>query len=146
MGRELFPAAERLGDGRPACGTSSAKRDIDRCVRRMRSTEKNMEKQKCTVTADGKFVEPCKTLADATEFGNPNGKRKGVWSWEYHSRDKPGPTRRFWGTKSGEFVSNGLAFNYCPFCGEKIDAPFTEPSNAQVTGASPAFMAKRPVD
>ena len=99
---------------------------IEKLERLLRLTEKNMEKQKCTVTEDGRFVEPCKTLSDATEFGNPNGKRKGVWSWEYHSRDKPGPTRRFWGTKSGDFVRKGIAFNFCPFCGEKIEAPFTD--------------------
>ena len=91
-----------------------------------------MEKQKCNVTADGKFVEPCKTLADATEFGNPNGKRKGIWAWQYFrlGESKSTPSRTFFGVKSGEHVEKGLAFNYCPFCGEKIDAPFTEPSYA----------------
>ena len=88
-----------------------------------------MDKQKCRVEA-GKFVEPCKSLQEATEFGNPIGKRKGVWCWEYHNREQSGPTRRFFGIKSGEFAEKGLAFNYCPFCGEKIDAPFTEAANA----------------
>lgn len=92
-----------------------------------------MENQKCKIE-DGKFVVPCKTLADATEFGNPIGKRKGVWSWEYYRTDTKGPTRRFYGCKSGEFVAKGMAFNYCPFCGEKIDAPFTEPTNAELRG------------
>lgn len=84
-----------------------------------------METKKCTVK-DGKFVEPCQSLQDATEFGNPSGKRKGVWCWEYYREDTSGPTRRFYGTKSGDFVSKGIAFNFCPFCGEKIEAPFTD--------------------
>lgn len=95
-----------------------------------------MDKKKCTITADRKFIDPCKMLADSTEFGNPTGKRKGVWCWEYHNRVQSGPTRRFFGVKSGDFASKGLAFNYCPFCGEKIDAPFTEPTNAALTGAA----------
>jgi hypothetical protein len=88
-----------------------------------------MDKKKCQVK-DGKFVEPCDTLSEAAEFGNPRGKQKGIWCWEYFSRTKPGPTRRFFGTKSGDFTEKGMAFNYCPFCGEKIDAPF-EPHNAK---------------
>ena len=87
-----------------------------------------MENKKCRIE-EGKFVVPCKTLADATEFGNPIGKRKGVWCWEYYNHELKGPTRRFYGTKSGDFAEKGLAFNYCPFCGEKIDAPFAEPTN-----------------
>lgn len=99
-----------------------------------------MEKQKCTVTDDGKFVDPCKTLSAATEFGNPSGKRKGVWSWQYFKTgvSKSEPSRTFFGVKSGEYVANGLAFNFCPFCGEKIDAPFTETSNAEFSGARAA--------
>lgn len=79
----------------------------------------------CTVK-DGKFVEPCKDLIGAAEFGNPIRNKKGVFAWEYHSRTSTGPTRRFFGVKSGDYVAKGIAFNYCPFCGEKIDAPFVE--------------------
>lgn len=78
---------------------------------------------KCTVTDDGKIVNPCKALTRATEFGSPSGKRKGIWCWEYHGIKDPGPKRRFWGTKSGDFVEKGIAFNFCPFCGEKIEQP-----------------------
>lgn len=83
--------------------------------------EATTENKKCRVT-DGKFVEPCKDLAAAAEEGHPRGRSKGIYAWNY-SNDF-GPTRRFFGAKTGEFVSKGIAFNYCPFCGEKIEEPF----------------------
>lgn len=78
-------------------------------------------KEKCEVR-DGKFVEPCRMLHEAGEAGNPRGKQKGIYAWEY--RDRQGPTRTMFGAKSGEHVEKGLLFNFCPFCGERIDAPF----------------------
>lgn len=78
--------------------------------------------KKCTVLS-GKFVDPCAALTEATEYGHPRGKAKGIFAWEYSSIDK-GPTRTMFGVKSGEHVAKGMLFNFCPFCGEKIDAPF----------------------
>ena len=89
------------------------------------------ESEKCAVT-EGRLVEPCKALSDSCEFGNPCGKQKGMWMWEYYNVNRPfgeGPTRRFFGAKSGDFVQKGVAFHYCPFCGTRIDAPFEQPSN-----------------
>lgn len=83
--------------------------------------------EKCRVSEDGKHIYPCKTLYESSEYGNPRGKQKGVFHWEYHTIESNGPVRGFYGVKSGEFVSKGMAFNYCPFCGEKIDAPFSTP-------------------
>lgn len=94
-----------------------------------------MDKEKCSVK-DGKFVEPCKSLNDVTEFGHPKGKQRGVWCWEYSIEGKP--SRRFFGAKSGSQTEKGLAFNFCPFCGEPIDAPFVTP-NAPHEG--PALVA-----
>jgi hypothetical protein len=84
----------------------------------------NSTKDKCSVS--GRLVTPCKDLSESTEFGNPHGKQKGIWCWEFFKTDTAGPVRRFWGSKSGDHVAKGMAFNYCPFCGEKIDAPFAQ--------------------
>ncbi len=76
--------------------------------------------KKCTVR-DGKFVEPCKALSESAEYGNPRGKQKGIFAWDLHvGRER---SRTFFGVKSGKHVEKGIAFNFCPFCGEKIDAP-----------------------
>lgn len=83
--------------------------------------------EKCTIR-DARFVDPCTMLASATEYGNPRGKQKGIFGWALHVAGK-GASRTFYGAKSGEHVAKGLAFNYCPFCGESIEAPFTESSN-----------------
>lgn len=99
-----------------------------------------MDKEKCEVIKGGRVVEPCKALSDACEFGNPRGKQKGLWAWTYHKISRPtgeGPSRQFFGVKSGEFVEKGVAFRFCPFCGERIDAPFMTP-NAEVSGAGTA--------
>lgn len=79
---------------------------------------------KCTIR-DEKFVEPCDSLKGATEYGNPRGKAKGIYAWAMTSRGT-GPTRTMFGVKSGEHTEKGLLFNFCPFCGEKIDAPFVD--------------------
>lgn len=75
---------------------------------------------KCHVR-NGRFVEPCKNLASATEHGNPRGKQKGIYAWAFHNGREP--SRTFWAVKSGEHTEKGFAFNFCPFCGESIDAP-----------------------
>ena len=83
--------------------------------------------EKCYVR-DGRYVEPCNMLASATEYGNPRGKQKGIFAWALSIPGK-GASRTFFGVKSGEQVAKGLAFNFCPFCGERIEAPFTESSH-----------------
>lgn len=87
---------------------------------------------KCTVT-NGKFIEPCSHLSNVTEFGNPRLKSKGVWCYQYYSQTSHEPSRRFFGCKSGDRVEKGMAFNFCPFCGTDISAPFTEPEHQEVT-------------
>lgn len=91
-------------------------------------------KVKCSVR-DGNFIEPCDSLVSATEYGNPRGKQKGIWMWNMWSMDTHKPSRSYFGTKSGDHVQKGLLFNFCPFCGEKIDAPFMDKSPAQEPGA-----------
>jgi hypothetical protein len=77
---------------------------------------------------DGKFIEPCDTLSKAAEFGNPpRGKQRGIYEWRMVNMNTSQPTRSFFGVKTSEHPK-GLAFNVCPWCGERIDAPFTEKS------------------
>lgn len=83
------------------------------------------ESTKCSVR-EGRFVEPCAALHEVVEYGNPIGKRKGIYAWNLFSRETPGPTRRMFGVKSGDHVKTGMLFNFCPFCGERIDAPFNQ--------------------
>ena len=79
-------------------------------------------KEKCTVN-DGKFVEPCDSLKDMTEHGHPpKGKSRGIFAWAYTNLKTHAPSRTFFGAKSTSHPK-GLAFNFCPWCGEQIDAP-----------------------
>jgi len=82
--------------------------------------------KKCSVL-DGDHVVPCSMLENATEYGNPHGKQRGIWAWRLYSTKSHKPTRTFWGAKSGEHVAKGVIFHFCPFCGEPIDAPVLEP-------------------
>ena len=82
-------------------------------------------KIKCTVR-DSRFVEPCDTLEKATD--NPMGsfsKAKGIVRWSITNMSTRQPSRTYFGIRTNEF-KRGLAFNNCPFCGEKIDAPFAD--------------------
>lgn len=82
-----------------------------------------MSNLKCAVR-DGRFVEPCDALKEATEYGNPRGKQKGIWAWAMSNQR--GPTRTYFGAKSGDHVEKGLLFNFCPYCGEPISRPFND--------------------
>lgn len=80
-------------------------------------------RNKCSVR-DGRFVEPCDTLAKATD--NPHGtfgRAKGIVCWNYTNMTTHEPSRTFFGIRTNEF-GKGIAFNCCPFCGERIDQPF----------------------
>lgn len=79
-----------------------------------------MAKIECTVR-DGKFVEPCEILEQVTEYGHPRGKQKGIYAWAWSNRE--GPTRTMFGVKSGDRVTPGILFNFCPFCGKSILIP-----------------------
>lgn len=85
--------------------------------------EEKEKYQKCSVSK-GRFVVPCRGLREATELRQPSGKKKGIFAWSYSNQD--GPTRKFYGAKSGAYETSGTLFNFCPFCGEKINEPFSE--------------------
>ena len=76
------------------------------------------DRQKCEV--NGTIVKPCKFLEDSCEFGNPIGKKKGIFCWDLYKlgTTQRENTRRFFGIKGGNYI-NGLKFEYCPFCGVK---------------------------
>ena len=76
---------------------------------------------------DTNIIEPCDRLKAACEYGSPCGKRKGIYSWNLYKTNNCERTlsRRFFVAKSGGFVNKGIAFHYCPFCGEEINQPFT---------------------
>lgn len=81
------------------------------------------EYKRCSVR-DGRFVDPCKTLADATDnMIGSFSKAKSIFRTELTNINTLEPSRTYYGIKTKQFP-NGMLFNNCPFCGERIDAPF----------------------
>lgn len=76
-----------------------------------------MKPARCTVR-DGRFVVPCAVLADAVGGA--------VAHAHYIDMTERKPSRSFFVLKSGAHKHKGIAMNVCPFCGERIDAPFVE--------------------
>jgi hypothetical protein len=84
----------------------------------------NKPRTKCRVR-DGRFVEPCDILAKAVDVYAPGFSRaKGIFEQTYTNMETGEPSRTFYGVRTKEFP-NGLLFNLCPWCGERISAPFT---------------------
>lgn len=80
---------------------------------------------KCTVR-DGRFVDACSTLLECADNIIPGfSKAKGIARWSYTNLTTLQPSRTFYGVKTKE-NPNGMLFNFCPFCGEPIDAPFLD--------------------
>lgn len=80
------------------------------------------ELRKCSVT-EGKFVEPCELLERACEGSHQGGKSRGIFVWDLFNIAEGTPSRSFFGSVCSNFPK-GLAFNFCPFCGELIGTPF----------------------
>ncbi len=87
--------------------------------------EKKNDISKCSVSADGQHVTPCKLLTAIYEE-NSSPRKKGIIRYQLHNVIAIKPTRTFFIARLGDYKSNGLCLNFCPFCGEKIDSPFTE--------------------
>lgn len=80
---------------------------------------------RCTVK-DSRFVVPCDTLSSQTNIPNAGfSKAKGIARWHYTQRQTGEASRIFFGVVT-KASPNGFLFNFCPFCGEQIDAPFAE--------------------
>lgn len=76
------------------------------------------------IVRDGMFVEPCPMLAEMTDTPNAGfSKAKGIARWHYTNMTTRTPSRTFFGAKS-KAHPDGMLFNFCPWCGAKIDAPF----------------------
>jgi hypothetical protein len=83
--------------------------------------------EKCIVI-EGRIVQPCEDLDKAAEVGNPPpGKSRGIYEWRLHNTETHKVSRVFFGTKTTNHPK-GMAFNFCPWCGERIDAPFVKPA------------------
>ena len=74
---------------------------------------------------DGKFVDPCTSLEGAM-FGSPFGRGNGLFLYDLSNLKTGKPTRSFVVLRTGKNSERGVALNCCPFCGERIDAPFSE--------------------
>jgi len=79
---------------------------------------------KCKV--EGRVVLPCRALEDSSNGRNPREGERGIWSWVNRDLDDMEMSMVFYGAQSGVFAGKtSIAFNFCPFCGERIDAPFS---------------------
>lgn len=81
-------------------------------------------KSSCDVEG-GRFVRPCAPLSECVS-GTAFDKQKGVIEWNFIDMKKGEASRTFFGIRSGIHAVKGIAFNWCPFCGTKIDAPFCD--------------------
>jgi hypothetical protein len=94
---------------------------------------------KCSVR-EGRFVDPCDSLDAASEYGHPTRRSKGLFAWALSNPN--GPTRTMYGVKSGEYVKEGMVFNFCPFCGANISAPIEVNGNQSSGGAGAKTLTK----
>lgn len=95
------------------------------------SAKPEVTNPKCTVR-DELFVDPCETLENVIHNNTPGfSKRKGVAIWHMRKRvgGKTVPSRTYLGIIC-EAYPDGFLFNFCPFCGTDISAPFMEPEEA----------------
>lgn len=76
-----------------------------------------MTPARCTIR-DGRFVVPCVPLADAVGGAVDHA--------HYIDIANRRPSRSYFVLKSGAYKAKGMAMNVCPFCGERIDAPFSD--------------------
>lgn len=80
---------------------------------------------KCGVR-EGLFVEPCGALESVIDNNIPGfSKAKGVFISHLTNMTTMKPSRTYIGIKSKQ-RPNGFLFNFCPFCGTDISAPFKD--------------------
>lgn len=79
---------------------------------------------------DGRFVDPCESLASVVANNTPGFSAvKGIAQWNMTNIETHQPSRTYFGVKTKE-MPNGFLFNFCPFCGVKIDEPFNPETSA----------------
>ena len=81
---------------------------------------------RATCVVEGAHVTPCDGLDGVTEHALTS-KGKGIHCWAFTNLATGKPSRTFYGVRSGDHVKPGIAFNFCPFCGTRIDGPLLEP-------------------
>ncbi len=77
--------------------------------------------RKKTCTIDGRVVHACSPLFEVTDC-HPFSNGKGVCEWDGTDTETGKLIRRMYGVKGGEHRKQGLAFNFCPFCGVDLSA------------------------
>lgn len=85
------------------------------------------EKTKCEVR-EGRFIDPCKFLQEATDIHQPAFSRakSGLFRTELYNRNTGEMSRSYHGMRTKKYPRGGVLMNYCPFCGTCIQAPFYE--------------------
>ena len=81
------------------------------------------EREKCEVR-EGRFVEPCDTLAMNTDMISTIERGRGIFSVTYTNMTEHKASRSMFGIKSRAHPRGGFLFNFCPFCGADISSPF----------------------
>ena len=84
--------------------------------------------RKCRVR-DGQFVEPCPSLQDVFD-GSGFGKGRALFLQQLTHIPTMKPSRSFVVLRMGKHKDKGIVLNCCPFCGERIDAPILNESEA----------------
>jgi hypothetical protein len=84
----------------------------------------------CTVR-DGKFLEPCWALAGSVAEAGFKASGIHIRSLTDFKARQPSRTFAVVRTKGGD--RNDIILNFCPFCGERIDAPWREEMQPEKT-------------
>lgn len=93
-----------------------------------------MSNEPCKVR-DGRFIEPCVAMIGAFD-GSSAGKGRALFMSQYINIKTGEQSRSFVVLRMGDHIKNGVALNVCPFCGERIDAPFQDEEAEPTTEAA----------
>ena len=75
---------------------------------------------------EGRFIDGCVTLEEMVANHTPGfSSTKGIAYWQLTNMATHKPSRSYYGVKTKEHPK-GFLFNFCPFCGTQIDAPFNK--------------------
>ncbi|WP_370557337.1 hypothetical protein NMD88_03755 [Edwardsiella tarda] len=77
-----------------------------------------MGNEKCKV--DGIHFTPCELLSRSLSGGNPTNRSKGMFIPERVNFSTGESGTDILQIHSGDFVGNGIAANFCPFCGSSL--------------------------
>ena len=87
------------------------------------------KRTKCEVR-EGRFIDGCDTLEEMVANYAPGfSATKGIARWNLTNMATHQPSRSYYGMKTKEHPK-GFLFNFRPFCGTKIDAPFNSEDDA----------------